>query len=49
MSLGAGLFLIKIAPHLNLLDVPGYRSSHKRTTPTMGGLAIVTAFFLGLI
>lgn len=38
-----------VAPKLNLLDVPGYRSSHKRPTPTMGGLTIVTAFFLGMI
>ncbi len=34
---------------LNLLDVPGHRSSHKKPTPTMGGLAIVIAFFLGIL
>jgi UDP-GlcNAc:undecaprenyl-phosphate GlcNAc-1-phosphate transferase len=50
MSLGGGFFMVRvIAPKLNLLDVPGYRSSHKRPTPTTGGLTIVTAFFLGMI
>lgn len=49
ISLGIGFFVIRIALKFNLLDIPGDRSSHKRPTPTMGGLAIVTAFFLGMI
>jgi UDP-GlcNAc:undecaprenyl-phosphate GlcNAc-1-phosphate transferase len=50
ISLGGGFFMVRVvAPKFNLFDVPGYRSSHKRPTPTMGGLTIVTAFFLGMI
>lgn len=49
VSLGAGFFIIKVALRFNLLDIPGTRSSHKAPTPTMGGLAIVVAFFLGAI
>ena len=41
--------MIKLARRLNLLDIPGTRSSHKAPTATMGGLAIVVAFFLGAI
>ena len=49
VSLGVGFFMIKAAFRLNLLDIPGVRSSHRTPTPTMGGVAIVVAFFLGTI
>jgi UDP-GlcNAc:undecaprenyl-phosphate GlcNAc-1-phosphate transferase len=49
ISLGVGFFMIKIALRLNLMDFPGARSSHKTPTPTMGGVAIVVAFFAGTI
>jgi len=48
VCLGASYFMIKVGLRLNLLDIPGHRSSHKEPTPTMGGLAIVVAFFLGM-
>jgi UDP-N-acetylmuramyl pentapeptide phosphotransferase/UDP-N-acetylglucosamine-1-phosphate transferase len=38
-----------MALRLNLLDSPGERSSHTRPTPTMGGLAILLAFLVGMI
>ena len=41
--------MIKAARRLKLLDIPGVRSSHRKPTPTMGGLAIALAFFLGTI
>jgi UDP-GlcNAc:undecaprenyl-phosphate GlcNAc-1-phosphate transferase len=49
VTLGVGFFMIKVAFRLNLLDIPGARSSHRTPTPTMGGVAIVVAFFLSTI
>ncbi len=37
-----------LARHLKFLDVPNERSSHTVVTPRGGGIAIVTAFFLGI-
>jgi UDP-GlcNAc:undecaprenyl-phosphate GlcNAc-1-phosphate transferase len=49
VSLSVGFVIIRITLKFKLLDIPGERSSHTRPTPTMGGLAIVTAFLLGMI
>jgi UDP-N-acetylmuramyl pentapeptide phosphotransferase/UDP-N-acetylglucosamine-1-phosphate transferase len=45
-----GTYLIrKIAVHKNIIDIPNSRSSHTVATPRGGGLAIVLAWYLGLI
>ena len=37
--------LIKVADYKNLMDKPNSRSSHQKTTPTLGGIA----FFVSLV
>jgi UDP-GlcNAc:undecaprenyl-phosphate GlcNAc-1-phosphate transferase len=49
----ATALLIRLAPHLRLLDTPGGRKAHFDAIPLVGGLAIfaallVTAYFAGL-
>ena len=39
-------FLIKNAQKFSLLDHPDYRKFHKNSTPMVGGLAIITTFFI---
>jgi UDP-GlcNAc:undecaprenyl-phosphate GlcNAc-1-phosphate transferase len=48
-SLGVGFLMLKVTLRFELLDIPGERSSHNKPMPTMGGLGIVMAFFLGLL
>jgi len=49
-----GLFLFSytvcwnIIRRARIIDTPNHRSSHTTPTPTAGGLAIVTTFFLGM-
>ena len=38
----------KIIHRSKIIDTPNHRSSHTKPTPTAGGLAIVTTFFLGM-
>lgn len=38
----------KIIHRSKIIDTPNNRSSHKTPTPTAGGMAIVTTFFLGM-
>lgn len=51
---GAFLFFVSTAiswfilRHARILDTPNQRSSHSQPTPTVGGLAIVFTFFLGM-
>jgi len=45
---GTGL-IRKIALSQSVLDHPIERSSHKIPTPTVGGIAIVAAFYVGLV
>lgn len=40
--------IIFMVNHHNLSEQPGHRSSHKRATPTMGGLAFFVALILNL-
>ena len=48
------LFLISaricfyLVQRAKVLDIPNSRSSHSNSTPTLGGIAIVTTFYLGL-
>ena len=49
VSLIVGFLLIRFALRCNLMDVPVARSSHARPTPTLGGLAIVAAFLIGVV
>ena len=37
--------IIKIAHHVNALDMPNERKVHKEPIPRMGGLAIFIGFF----
>ncbi|SMC76825.1 UDP-GlcNAc:undecaprenyl-phosphate GlcNAc-1-phosphate transferase [Desulfocicer vacuolatum DSM 3385] len=46
VSAAISLFLIK---RTQVLDIPNGRSSHKKPTPTIGGVAIVFTFFLSMI
>jgi len=54
-SLGAFLFLVSAAicwiliQRVKIMDVPDGRSSHKKSTPTIGGVAIVFTFFLSML
>ncbi len=49
-----GLFLFSsficfmIIKHIKIVDTPNKRSSHNKPTPTIGGVAIVVTFFLGM-
>lgn len=38
--------IIKYSLKKNLLDIPGRRKIHKKVTPSMGGIAIFTGFFI---
>ena len=42
------IFCWTIIQHSKIMDTPNHRSSHTKPTPTAGGLAIVTTFFLGM-
>jgi Fuc2NAc and GlcNAc transferase len=42
LSFAVGLALIRVARRLRLVQVPNQRSSHQRTTPTGGGIAILS-------
>ena len=50
-----GLFLVSAAiswiliKYTKVLDIPNGRSSHKKPTPTIGGIAIVFTFFLSMV
>ena len=46
VSAGISLFLIK---RTKIMDIPNERSSHKKPTPTIGGIAIVVTFFLSML
>ena len=41
--------LRRAAPRLGLMDTPGAHHYHDRPTPMVGGLAIFTAFFFGVL
>ena len=41
-------FLIRIAPGLGLMDMPGGRKNHERSTPLVGGIGIAAAVLLAL-
>lgn len=41
-------FTIKFAKKINAVDVPTGRSSHTKPMPTLGGLAIVLSFLIGV-
>jgi len=41
--------MITWARHRNLIDTPNHRSSHDRPTPRGGGVALVGAFYVGLV
>jgi len=41
--------MISWAHRRNLIDTPNHRSSHSRPTPRGGGVALVGAFYLGLL
>ncbi len=42
-------FVMKVAKHVDAMDIPNKRSAHTKPTPRMGGLAIFSAFILGYI
>lgn len=46
VSAAISLFLIK---RTRIMDIPNGRSSHKKPTPTIGGIAIVVTFFLSML
>src|SRR4051812_29301608 len=53
LSAGAVMLLIRLAPSLGLIDVPGGRKTHARPVPLVGGLAIfasllATAWMAGI-
>ncbi|MBF0265330.1 MAG: glycosyltransferase family 4 protein [Gammaproteobacteria bacterium] len=41
-------FVRLIALKINFLDIPNHRSSHKTPTPSGGGIAIVTCFYVAI-
>jgi len=49
LFLFSSIFCWKIIQHSKIMDTPNHRSSHNKPTPTAGGLAIVTTFFLGMV
>ncbi len=48
LFLFSSLFCWKIIQRSKIMDTPNHRSSHTKPTPTAGGLAIVSTFFLGM-
>lgn len=45
----SGFITFLLTRHIKALDVPNERSSHTKVTPRGGGIAIVTAFLLGIL
>lgn len=48
VSCGVNFFLIKYKSFIPLLDIPNERSSHQNVIPRSGGIAIFTAFCVGI-
>jgi Fuc2NAc and GlcNAc transferase len=49
LSVMLGALYLRVARRRQLLDLPNERSSHSAPTPHGGGVALITAFMLGLL
>ncbi len=49
ISAGLTFWMRSIARKKAILDIPNHRSSHTMPTPRGGGVAVVTAFFIGIV